>query len=304
MLLAQTEPSGLVVWIDRAARAPLSQVVMFAVAFTFLRLAVWPTLRYTLPDDRVGLYHVAKVVNEICDAVVFTGVVIFMLVRPFGIQTFYIPTGSMIDTLMLNDYILANKLAYRVGKPAHGDIVVFKPPQRALNPGQGDTDFIKRLIGVPGDLVEWKDKKLYRNGQYVPEPYVDYTFPGNPEGKVVPIANRDMIRQASFKLIKDNGRYIPLQYTDTFVNTMPISTTSDDQSITQCADEFVPSSPDEAKRWLALPAEPIPPHSYLFMGDNRNGSSDGRSWGLATDRNIIGKCEFIWFPFNRWRRTN
>ena len=109
-----------------------------------------------------------------------------MLVRPFGIQTFYIPSGSMIDTLMINDYIVANKLAFRLGKPNHGDIVVFKPPRRALNPGQGETDFIKRLIGIPGDVIEWNDKKLYRNEKYVPEPYVDYTFPGNPEGPIVP----------------------------------------------------------------------------------------------------------------------
>ena len=302
-LVAQSEPSGFVVWIDRIARAPLSKVVLVAAALTFLRLAVWPILKSTQPDDRFGLYNLARVVNEVCDAVVYAGVVVFMLVRPFGVQTFYIPSGSMIDTLMLNDYIVANKFVYRFWKPKHGDIVVFKPPARALNAGQEDTDFIKRLIGEPGDVIEFKDRVLYRNGAAVPEPYVDFTYPGNHEGPVVSMKDRIFIRQADFKLVEIDGKVVPLQYTDTFVNTMPLASTTEDGSLTQCAPEYVPPSPDTAKEWRDLPAVKVPADHYLFMGDNRNGSSDGRSWGLATADNVIGKSEFIWFPISRWQWT-
>ena len=305
-LLAQTEPSGFVVWVDRIARAPLSKVVLFAAFFTFVRLAVWPTLKNTPTYERLGAYNFAKVVNEICDAIVYAGVVVFMLVRPFGIQTFFIPSGSMIDTLLLYDYIVANKWVYRVAEPKHNDIVVFKPPKGALNEGQGDTDFIKRLIGTPGDIVEWKGKRLYRNGKPIDEPYVDYTVPLSPSGPVLPVSSWKDVNQADFKLVFDNGRYIPVQYTGTFVNRIATveNPTGEDISNTGCADEFVPKDAAEALRWRNLPPAPIPPGYYFFMGDNRNGSFDSRGWGLVPRDSIIGKSEFIWFPFNRWRKTD
>lgn len=302
-LLAQAPPSGFVVVVDKVARAPLSLVVLFAILFTVIRLAVWPILKNTPRHKRMGNYTFARIVNDVCDAVVYAGVVVFMLVRPFGVQTFFIPSGSMINTLHLYDYIVANKFIYRFKEPNHGDIVVFKPPKEALFPDQGDTDFIKRLIGKPGDVIEWKDKVLYRNGQAVDEPYVDYTFPGDPGGPPMPRQDWGTIRQANFKLVKDGERYIPVQYTDNTVNMMPLGTAMDDEMITGCAKELVPRSPDEARRWKDLPPAPIPPKFFLFMGDNRNGSFDGRGWGLVPRESIIGKSEFIWFPMARWRQT-
>ena len=302
-LLAQIETSGTAAVLDRIARAPISLVVAVAAIVTCIRLAVWPTLKNTCPDDRFGWYAFARFVNEICDAVVYAGLLIFMIVRPFGIQTFYIPTGSMIDTLMVNDYIIANKFAYRFSDPKNGDIVVFKPPQRALQPGTEDTDFVKRLIGSPGDVIEWKNKRLYRNGKPVQEPYVDYTYPGEPNGAVMPRNQWGMIGQADFKLVRDGDRVVPVQYTRTIVNRMPTGSSSEDESLTQCADEYVPSSPEVAAKWQNADPQPIPAGYYLFMGDNRNGSSDGRTWGLVPRDSIIGKCEFIWFPLSRLKKT-
>lgn len=296
-------PSGLPAMIDKLARAPISQVVLFAIALTLVRVAIWPYLKNTPAHQRLGAYTFAKVVNEICDAVVYAGIVVFLLVRPFGVQTFYIPSGSMIDTLMLNDYIVANKLAYRIGDPKVGDIVVFKPPKSALFAHQGDTDFIKRLIGGPGDVVEWKGKKLYRNGKLIDEPYVDYTV--NPNGPVMDPTLWGQVPQADFKLIKDGERYIVVQYTPSSVNEFntDINVLEGDGALTSCADELVPKDEEEAKRWRELPAVAIPPGHYLFMGDNRNGSFDGRGWGLVPRSSIIAKSEFIWLPMARWGRT-
>lgn len=302
-VLAQTEPTGFVFWVDRLARAPLSKVVLLVAALTLVRVSVWPILAATREDERGTLYSLARIVNEVTDAVVYAGMIIFMIVRPFGFQTFYIPTGSMIDTLLLNDYIVANKLAYRLGEPQRGDVVVFKPPKRALNPGQADVDFIKRLIGKPGDIIEWRQKTLYRNGVRSAEPYVDYTFPGNPDGPVVPKSYEKDIQQADFKLIQVGDRYIPLQYTETTVNQMGVGEPPIDDGLSRCADEFVPRNPEEARYWKSLPAAAIPPGYLLFMGDNRNGSSDGRSWGLAERANVIAKSEFVWFPLSRLHPT-
>ncbi|MBS1714769.1 MAG: signal peptidase I [Armatimonadetes bacterium] len=299
-LLAQSEPGGFVLWIDRLARAPLSIVLLFVLSLTLVRVAVYPYLKSVEPDDRGSLYSFARIVNEVCDAVCYAGVVVFMLVRPFGIQTFFIPSGSMIDTLNLYDYIVANKLVYRVQEPRHGDIVVFKPPKRALGHDQEDTDFIKRLIGLPGDVIEWKGKKLVRNGRVVDEPYVDYTV--DPNGPVAPKDEWETVMQADFKLVLDGDRVVPVQYSPSTVNMFPL----DDQVIdglTTCAPEYIPNDLRQAKAWRDAPAVAVPPGYLLFMGDNRNGSYDCRGWGLVPRASVIGKSEAIFFPLNRWRWT-
>ncbi len=299
-LIAQEGP---VVWIDRVARAPLSVVVMVAIALTAIRLMVWPILKNTPQHLRFGNFKIAKAVNDTTDAAVYAGVVVFMLVRPFGIQTFYIPTGSMINTLHLHDYIIANKFIYRFNEPKHGDIIVFKPPKRALSPDQKDTDFIKRLIGKEGDVIEWKNKQLYRNGKAVNEPYVDYTYPGNPNGEPMPPELSSSVVQANYKLIEWKGQYIPVQYTDNTVNMVPLGSIYESNALTGCAAELSPKDADEAKAWRDAPAAAIPKGYYFFMGDNRNGSFDGRGWGLVPRESLIGKAEFIFFPMARWRQT-
>jgi signal peptidase I len=276
--------------IDRLARTPLSQILVFAAILTAVRLVCYPYLAKTT-DRKGGGYGFVKFLNELSDALIYAAIVVFMLVRPFGVQTFYIPSGSMIDTLHLNDYIAANKFIYRVWEPADGDIVVFKPPSiaRGPNPTTQESDFIKRLIGRPGDVIEIRDKKLYRNGQPVDEPYVCYTA----GEKVLPKDEADRVSIPDFKLINDNGRMIPVQYRGEEVNPSYNNTPRD----------FQPKSDEERDRWLKAAPAPIPAGFYLFMGDNRNGSFDSRYWGLVPRESIIGRSEFVWVPFNRWRIT-
>jgi signal peptidase I len=94
--------------------------------------------------------------------------VIAMIIRAFFIQAYKIPSGSMLNTLLIGDHILVNKMAYKFSSPKEGDIIVFEYP---LDPSK---DFIKRVIGVEGDTIEIKDKKLYRNGKRVDEKYTRY----------------------------------------------------------------------------------------------------------------------------------
>lgn len=117
--------------------------------------------------------------------------ILAMVIRFFVVQAFKIPSGSMLDTLLIGDHLLVNKFVYGVklpfvgttvlpmNDPEHGDIIVFKFPE---DPSK---DFIKRVVGVPGDTIEIKDKAVYRNGEKLVEPYVRHT-----DDRIVP-GNRD-----------------------------------------------------------------------------------------------------------------
>lgn len=93
--------------------------------------------------------------------------IVVLVIRTFLVQAYNIPSGSMKPTLLVGDFILVNKLVYRFSEPQRGDIVVFKWP---VNP---QIDFIKRIIGVPGDTIEIKGEKVYINGQELPLRFVE-----------------------------------------------------------------------------------------------------------------------------------
>src|SRR5262249_8133042 len=154
---------------------------------TVVRVALHPYLTKTAVKLRTsGSYGQAKFFNEILDAIIYAGVVVFMVIRPFAVQTFLIPSESMVHTLEINDFIIANKAIYRYTEPKRGDIVVFRPPAAALDKGQTDVDFIKRLMGKPGDVIEVKDETFYRNGIELKEPYVNQDpGPSMPNWKLV-----------------------------------------------------------------------------------------------------------------------
>lgn len=103
-------------------------------------------------------------IRELVETVAIALVLAF-LIRTFVVQTFYIPSGSMEPTLLVGDRIMAYKIFYGLNYVQRGDIIVFKFP---LNPKK---DFIKRVIGLPGDTVEIIDKKVYINGKKLVEPY-------------------------------------------------------------------------------------------------------------------------------------
>ena len=315
-LLAQMQqPGGIETFIDNLARTPLSKVLFFVGVCTCLRLAFFPFLTKTAPHQRHGLYTFARIFNEFLDAIIYAGVVVFLVIRPFGIQAFRIPSGSMLDTLLINDFIVANKAVYRYSSPKHKDIVVFRPPARACtddqidSDGQPKVDFIKRCIGTPGDLIEIKAGTLYRNGRPANEPY------------------RKGSNATDWKLVRYEGgyqawkgQYIPCVtdfdgqpnfQVDGIAKPFAIGNVKDGihdagQPWVHMWKTFGELSDEERARIDELsraPAAKIPAGWYLMMGDNREGSFDGRGWGLVPERDIIGRSEFIWLPFNRWSRT-
>jgi len=119
---------------------------------------------------------------------ILVAVVLAILLRTFVVQAYKIPSGSMLEALQIGDRLLVGKFSYGIkipfteqyiiefDGPRHGDIIVFKAPPRP------DEDYVKRVIGVPGDLIQLRDKKLYRNGQLIDEHYarflVERVLPG------------------------------------------------------------------------------------------------------------------------------
>jgi signal peptidase I len=124
--------------------------------------------------DIVKPPHKKGKLKDTIDSIV-VAFVIAMIIRAFFIQAYKIPSGSMLNTLLIGDHILVNKTAYWFTQPKRGDIIVFEYP---LEP---DKDFIKRVIAVPGDKIKMINKVVYLNGKPLNEPYTrhesDFVFP-------------------------------------------------------------------------------------------------------------------------------
>lgn len=305
--LAQAQTKGLPEIIDGLARTPLSQVVLFVSVLTVLRLAIAPKIAKTPPHLRSGAFQLIRLVNEFLDAIIYAGVFVFLIIRPFGVQAFRIPSGSMWPTLYVNDFVVANKAIYRYSDPKAGDIVVFRPPAEAiLNPEEGfdsdhevKQDFIKRCVGVPGDIIEVKDGILYRNGQKAADPTKHYSTSPD-QGQTFSEEPAELAAKASFKLASYKGKIIPLNYTSEEANGSMIGPGGS----YQINPVFIVDSLEDQRKLIAAKPEPVPAGYYLMMGDNRNNSFDGRGWGLVPRANIIGRSEVIWLPIGRMGRTH
>ncbi|MEZ5479480.1 MAG: signal peptidase I [Thiolinea sp.] len=193
----------------------------------------------------------------------FPVLLIVLLLRSFIAEPFRIPSGSMLPTLEIGDFILVNKFAYgvrlpithqkvlEVGEPKTGDVVVFRYPN------DPKVDYIKRLIGVPGDVIEWNNKDLTINGQPVPRESV---------GEYEARDQHNVIRQ-TFRLRETLGD------------------TEHDMLIV----------PGTGGRVGSIT---VPEGHYFVMGDNRDMSNDGRMWGLVPEENLVGKALLVWLHFN------
>lgn len=136
------------------------EIVLLLAALVGMRLAAAP-----VPSARRWRGYIL----ELADSGIIAVLLIFCIVRPFFIQAFLIPSGSMHPTLLEGDRIMVNKLVYFFRSPRHGEVVVFHAPPWA-DPLK--RDFIKRVVGLPGDRIAIHGGRLIRNGQPVNEPYI------------------------------------------------------------------------------------------------------------------------------------
>jgi signal peptidase I len=146
-------------------------ILLFAFILVFARLGLFVSRRVL--GRRVDAYG-----GEILESLLCAWVIIFLFVKPFLFEQFSIPSGSMIPTLNIGDRIAVNKYVYRLESPKRGDIIVFKSPPAA---SKDEADFVKRLVGLPGDVVDLRDGRVYINGKPLPEPYLNEINSTEPE---------------------------------------------------------------------------------------------------------------------------
>ncbi len=215
----------------------------------------------------------------------FPVIALVFFVRSFLYEPFKIPSGSMEPTLIAGDFILVNKFAYgvrlpvlnkkviEVSQPKRGDVMVFRYPE------DPSTDYIKRVVGVPGDKIVYKNKRLTVNGQklsYSPLPdYLD-------EADDVSLAYR---KQLTENLTGVQHRILNFAESPTDVR-FP-SDFPQRELCTYDAEGFACS---------------VPAGHYFMMGDNRDNSKDSRYWGFVPDENIVGKAFFVWMNFSHLKR--
>lgn len=191
----------------------------------------------------------------------FPVILVVFLLRSFLVEPFRIPSGSMLPSLLVGDFILVNKFAYGirlpvvhekiadVGKPERGDVVVFRFP------AEPSDNYIKRVIGVPGDRIAYRDKQLFINGERVPR------APAPAASGAAPVPLRI-------------NEYVENLYGVEHAIWLT-------ENLQQDAMEFS-----------------VPPGHYFVMGDNRDQSNDSRYWGYVPEGNLVGKAFLIWFSWD------
>ncbi|MCA3238620.1 MAG: signal peptidase I [Curvibacter sp.] len=214
----------------------------------------------------------------------FPVIVVVFLLRSFLFEPFRIPSASMVPTLLVGDLILVNKYHYGVrlpvinfkitegNKPQRGDVMVFRYPPR---PSQ---DYIKRVIGVPGDEVAYLNKRLTVNGQPVPTSEQPEFF------------DEDAMRY--FKQYAEN------------LGATPHRMILDNDRRGGFSEHEIPAFPyrDNCRYSVQGVVCKVPEGHYFMMGDNRDNSLDSRYWGFVPDQNIVGKAFFVWMNFGDLKR--
>jgi len=222
----------------------------------------------------------------------FPVIAVVFVLRSFLFEPFKIPSGSMIPTLHVGDLILVNKFHYGVRLPVlntkltdgnpvqRGDVMVFRyPPKPSL-------DYIKRVIGVPGDEVAYLNKQLTINGQ--------------PVSKDV---RTDFFEQDSMRYIAQFEEKLPLGTKAsemTGARTHNLLNDKDRPSFIPGVEDF--AFKDNCHYTVEGVTCKVPAGHYFMMGDNRDNSLDSRYWGFVPEKNIVGKAFFVWMNFGSLSR--
>jgi signal peptidase I len=213
----------------------------------------------------------------------FPVIALVFFLRSFLYEPFKIPSSSMVPTLQIGDLILVNKYAYGirlpvinkkiidVSDPERGDVMVFKYPKDLSQ------DYIKRVIGVPGDKITYENKRLTINGKPV-----EYTAMDDYLDDERPVYHKQYLE----KLPNSEHRILNMDIKSPF-DLAAVENFPNKEACVYSYDKFTCIVPDG---------------NYFMMGDNRDNSADSRYWGFVPNKNIVGKAFFVWMNLGDLKR--
>jgi len=213
----------------------------------------------------------------------FPVIALVFVLRSFLYEPFKIPSSSMVPTLLVGDLILVNKFTYgirlpvlnqkiiQINDPQRGDVMVFKYPRDMSQ------DYIKRVVGVPGDKITYANKRLTVNGVEVKYTALDDYL--DEESLVYDKQYQEALTGVSHRILNSERKpvFVPSDVGD-FPNK---------EACTYTYDTFTCV---------------VPAGNYFMMGDNRDNSLDSRYWGFVPDKNIVGKAFFVWMNLGNLKR--
>jgi signal peptidase I len=229
-------------------------------------------------QDETGCGCTAAATPAVCEPLLveyarsfFPVILAVLVLRSFLMEPFRIPSSSMMPTLLVGDFILVNKYAYGIrlpvlnkkvidiGEPQRGDVVVFRYPQ------DPSIDYIKRIVGVPGDRIHYRKKVLYINDEPMPQ---------------IPVGRYAGVGASAY----ENGSLEIKEALGEVEHSILIRPMMGDYA--------------SGCQVLLRGAIEVPAGHYFAMGDNRDNSNDSRCWGLVPEENLVGRAFGIWMSWD------